>query len=103
VRGETAVSVRATRADTTDIQVCGNVFASMPAASSRALYLEARTGRTLSIVRIEGNFVTDVAFGVVFSVDTDALIRDVVASGNTWAVGHEIYRGDGSVDGFTPG
>ena len=47
--------------------------------------------------------MTDVAFGVVSRVDTDALIRDVVASGNTWAVGDEIYRGEESVDGFTPG
>jgi hypothetical protein len=38
VRGETAVSVRATRADTADIQVSGNVIGSMPAASSLALY-----------------------------------------------------------------
>lgn len=103
MRGETAVSVRATRADTTDIQVSGNVFASTPAASSRALYLEARTGRTLSIVRIDGNSATDVAFGVVFRVDTDAVIRYVVASGNTWAAGREIYGGEESVDGFTPG
>lgn len=64
VHGETAVRVRATRADTADIQVSGNVIGSMPNASSRALYLQARSGRTLSTVRIEANSVTNVAFGV---------------------------------------
>jgi hypothetical protein len=62
VRGETAVSVRATRADTADISVSGNAIGSMPAASSRALHLEDRSGRTLSTVRIEANSVTDVTF-----------------------------------------
>lgn len=101
MRDETAVFVRATRADTAYIQVSGNAIGSMPAASSRALYLQARSGRTLSTVRIEANSVTDVAFGVVFDVAADASIPDVVASENTWSIGREIYRGEKRVDGLT--
>ena len=102
--GPVAVEVRATQADTTDVQIIANTVESMPAPKSRAFALEARTGQTMTAVRISGNTVTDVVNGAVFSLEADAKIRDVVASGNSWiSLRGETFVGEEKVDGFTPG
>jgi hypothetical protein len=104
LRGPTAVEVRATKTSTSDVQLIGNKVRSMPASGSQAFSLAARSGQTLSTVRIEGNEVTDVASGAVFDVEVDAHIKDVTASGNVWqGIRGELFVGEEKVDGFTPG
>jgi hypothetical protein len=59
VRGGTAVEIRATRADTTDVLVANNWVGPMTNPSARAFVFESRSGRVLSEVRFEGNTITD--------------------------------------------
>jgi polygalacturonase len=99
VRGSTAVRIRATRADTTDVLVEKNTVASMGDPSATAFVLESRAGRTLSSVRIDDNTVSDAATAVAFDVEPDARIVDVDLRRNSFfALRGEDIRGEDEVE-----
>jgi hypothetical protein len=99
VRGSSAVRIRATRADTTDVLVEKNWVVSMTDPSATAFVLESRAGRVLSEVRIDDNTVSDVTTAVAFDIEPNARVVDVGLQRNSFiALRGEDIKGEDEVE-----
>jgi hypothetical protein len=85
IRGNSAVRVLASRADTTAVTVADNTVSGLSSGSGVAFRFEVRDGRRLSSLSIHGNTVRGAAHAVVFRTEPGGQISDVVLAGNAWA------------------
>jgi hypothetical protein len=102
VRGDSAVRVRATRADTTDVLIERNWVVALTNPAGTAFVLESRSGRVLSEVRFDGNTVADAATGLAFDIEPNARIVDVAVRGNSFlAMRGADVKGESGVEDLT--